>query len=72
MRDLDLWSEGGRVSDRCDNGCERCEARFVNACSHFTKNPQEELAACFLSQVVSHQAYPILEELLREVHNSLR
>lgn len=42
------------------------------ASTYFFVNPQEELAACFLSQVVSHQAYPILEELLREVHNSLR
>ena len=39
--------------------------------TYFFVNPKEELAACFLSQCVSHQSYPILDELVGAVHSAL-
>ncbi|CAK9118216.1 unnamed protein product [Durusdinium trenchii] len=41
------------------------------ASTYFFVNPREELAACFLTQLVSHRTYPILDELVQGVHESL-
>ncbi|CAE7206329.1 unnamed protein product [Symbiodinium microadriaticum] len=41
------------------------------ASTYFFVNPKEELAACFLTQLVSHRTYPILDELVKGVHDAL-
>ena len=41
------------------------------ASTYFFVNPREELSACFLTQLVSHRTYPILDELVKGVHESL-
>lgn len=39
--------------------------------TYFFVNPREELAACFLTQLISHRTYPIHHELLEGVHGCL-
>eukprot|EP00931_Biecheleriopsis_adriatica_P090494 TRINITY_DN64475_c0_g1_i1.p1 TRINITY_DN64475_c0_g1~~TRINITY_DN64475_c0_g1_i1.p1 ORF type:complete len:549 (+),score=64.14 TRINITY_DN64475_c0_g1_i1:72-1649(+) len=41
------------------------------ASTYFFVNPKEELAACFLTQLISHRTYPIHDELLKGVHDCL-
>lgn len=41
------------------------------ASTYFFVNPREKLSACFLTQLVSHRTYPILDELVTGVHESL-
>ncbi|CAE8684122.1 unnamed protein product, partial [Polarella glacialis] len=41
------------------------------ASTYFFVNPKEELAACFLTQLVSHRTYPLHDELVGGVHRCL-
>ncbi|CAE7256331.1 unnamed protein product [Symbiodinium pilosum] len=41
------------------------------ASTYFFVNPHEELAACFLTQLISHRTYPILDQLVKGVHGAL-
>jgi len=41
------------------------------ASTYFFANPREELAACFLTQLISHRTYPIHHELIDGVHKCL-
>ncbi|CAJ1335628.1 unnamed protein product [Effrenium voratum] len=41
------------------------------ASTYFFVNRREELSACFLTQLISHRTYPLLDELVKGVHESL-